>query len=208
MVVGNSVGWYLADALKAQHTSHPDVVLNFAGPTCFFPHDIVGERVPKLGNTVETLKKDPCDIFWWLALPQFRPNVVLFLFAAADPYDVRVQNAWLRPCSPTWTAMERRALRNAVAAASAHGARVVLATAAYDRIPDFHDDHAADCDNRVRREVAKATRTQLIDLFAHVCPHGACHNVENGVTLRPDGLHFRGAGALLIARWLIRKLHL
>ena len=44
---------------------------------------------------------------------------------------------------------------------------------------------------------------QFVDLFSYVCPQGKCREQQDGVTLRPDGVHYTGAGANIVARWLI-----
>jgi hypothetical protein len=55
----------------------------------------------------------------------------------------------------------------------------------------------------VRSGVAAQTGTQLVDLRSYICPKGRCRIEQNGVRLRPDGVHYMGAGGQIVARWLI-----
>ena len=86
---------------------------------------------------------------------------------------------------------------------------MVITTAAYFRTYDANlaNDRYVDCDNRVRRQVAAATGAPLIDLFARTCHGSVCPKYENGIKLRPDGLHYEGAGARADRDWLVTQLH-
>ena len=83
----------------------------------------------------------------------------------------------------------------------------MIPTEAYSRYLGVANyDRATDCQNNARRVVAKATGAQLVDLFAYVCPRGTCRATQDGVTLRPDGLHYKGRGGELIAQWLFDQV--
>jgi hypothetical protein len=84
--------------------------------------------------------------------------------------------------------------------------QVVAATPIVCFSPSVDDDRAVDCDNRLRREVAAETGTRLVDLFAYICPGGHCRVTQNGVTLRPDHLHYDGPGGKIVANWLIDQV--
>jgi hypothetical protein len=90
--------------------------------------------------------------------------------------------------------------------ARAGGAPVVVATAAYGRYYAHSPDRETDCDNRLRREVAAATGAQLVDLAEYICPDHQCRTEQDGVTLRPDRLHYEGAGARIVAQWLFDQV--
>jgi len=64
-----------------------------------------------------------------------------------------------------------------------------------------------DCVNRVRRTVVRATDARLVDLGSWRFPSGpkSCRVTQNGVVLRPDGLHFRDEGARIAARWILQE---
>jgi len=46
----------------------------------------------------------------------------------------------------------------------------------------------------------------VVDLGEYVCPGGDCQESIDGAELRPDGLHFEGEGAVIVSRWLTRRL--
>ena len=76
------------------------------------------------------------------------------------------------------------------------------------RFPGLSLDDAFDCNNRLRRKVAAATSAQLVDLFSYICRNGKCRGKQDGVTLRPDGLHYSGRGGEIIAQWLIDQVRM
>ena len=45
----------------------------------------------------------------------------------------------------------------------------------------------------------------VIDLAAFVCPDGVCREEQQGVTLRPDGLHFEGVSGLWAGDWILQE---
>jgi lysophospholipase L1-like esterase len=99
------------------------------------------------------------------------------------------------------------ALRRVIGTLGATGARVVITTAAYSRFYGLpYNDRAMDCDNQIRRAVAAETGAQLVDLFWYICPEGRCRERQDGVVLRPDGLHYSGPGGEIVARWLLEQV--
>jgi hypothetical protein len=128
---------------------------------------------------------------------------VFWLVSDLDNRLLRYHGRVVRPCEEPYGSIYERSLRQEVANLGATGAKVVLATEAYKRSVGKHDDRNVDCSNRIRRKVASETGAQLVDLFRYICPHGQCREKQNGVTLRPDGLHYTGRGGEIVARWLI-----
>jgi lysophospholipase L1-like esterase len=109
-------------------------------------------------------------------------------------------------CDPTYRARYRDALTAEVRAVQATGARFVMTTEVYDRSYASGSDAAVDCDNPIRRSVADATGAQLVDMNAFICPNGECRTSQNGVLLRVDGTHYKGAGARIVARWIMHQI--
>jgi len=62
------------------------------------------------------------------------------------------------------------------------------------------------CQNHVRREVARSSEAFLIDLDLYVCPDGRCKRHLGQSLLRPDGMHFEGAGASWASSWILDQL--
>jgi len=207
MVVGNSVGWFLGRAFEHSGAKPPVVALNAAFPSCVFPSGITQFRGTVNGNVV-TQKTTPCDTKWGVDVHLFRPDVVLFVVSPSTD-EALYDGQWTYQCTPEFNRRYRADLRRAVEGLRATGARVVLTTAGYLRfgLPDPTKDRRTDCDNRIRREVARETGAQLVDLFAFTCPDGACIDKINGVVLRPDGLHYEGRSAQIVDRWIMDQLH-
>ena len=70
-------------------------------------------------------------------------------------------------------------------------------------------DAEMDCTNRDYRAAvtAAAPNARIVDLHSFVCPTGPdCVEEVNGVSLRPDGLHYEGPGADIVARWLLTQI--
>ena len=67
-------------------------------------------------------------------------------------------------------------------------------------------DWSTDCNNRLRRAVAAETGARIVDLFGYTCPNGKCRNRVDGVVLRPDGQHYDGPGAEIVARWMMSQV--
>jgi lysophospholipase L1-like esterase len=69
-------------------------------------------------------------------------------------------------------------------------------------------DRQTDCLNRMYEGAAEAVGgVGVIDLHGLICADGRnCIRVIDGIELRPDGLHFSGEGADVIARWLLLQL--
>ena len=210
MVVGNSVSFFLGEALTKLQAKPRIVTLNVGLLACLFPDDIRSMRVQG-GPPGSTLVRGPsCTTSWRRAVNLFHPDVVLFVLSGAGQREARLGGNWVHACQPAFDQNLAQGFRHAISTLSARGAKVVLTTAAYSRSygQTTANDRYVDCDNRVRRQVAAATDTPLIDLFKRTCrPNGDCPKFENGVKLRPDGLHYKGAGAQVIAQWIVGQLH-
>ena len=203
LVVGDSVALYLGVALTKLQRSPPLAVLNEGVPGCVFPPQISAPRLrfPDGRFVLQT----PCDPSWEAeTVKAFRPAVVLWVVSGGrgGTYHGRA----LTPCTPEYALLYRRSLAHEVSILARFGADVVITTAAYERAFLNSDDRATDCDNRLRRSIAAATGARLADLFGYICPQGRCREKQNGVTLRPDGLHYAGAGGKIVAQWLIDQV--
>ena len=145
-----------------------------------------------------------CRADWDEAAEAFRPELVVFSFAEPTDSESEVDGQWTAPCDPFYDARLEQELRSSVQMFAAFGARVILTTAAYANFPGKSGDWFAhnDCQNDVIRRVGTSEPGALVaDVFAWLCPaKGAeCRNEENGQTLRPDAVHYRDAGAAIIA---------
>jgi peptidoglycan/LPS O-acetylase OafA/YrhL len=201
MVVGNSVAFLLAPAFQKLRVDPPLAVFNAGVLGCVFPPEIV--RPPALVNGHE-LVLAPCHPAWeTAAVRAFRPNVVLWIMPTRGWLGGTYQGRQVQGCSARFDSIYQRDLRREIVRLGARGAKVVVTTSAYSRrVGVVNDPVEDDCENNLRRAVADATGAQLVDLFGFVCPDGQCRSKLNGVTLRPDGLHYEGPGAAVVAKWL------
>jgi hypothetical protein len=205
MLVGNSVADLLAPGFRAV-TSPQVAVLDASVDGCGFPPGLGGVHITLPDGVV--LAQPPCDPIWEAGeIARFRPSLIFWI--VSDPVGTGgvYQGHTARPCSAVYDALYRDSLTREVAVLHGGGAEVVIPTEAYSRyLGTAKYDRATDCQNMVRRAVAISTGATLVDLFSYVCPHGQCRVEQNGVTLRPDGLHYSGAGGVLVARWLMAQV--
>jgi hypothetical protein len=145
------------------------------------------------------------------------PDVSVILLNRWELMDARYDGSYQHVGQPGFDTYLLGQLDEAVGIADAHGARVVLLTAAYthrSERPDgglYGEDQPARVDawNAVlRREAARHPGTvTVLDLGHLVCPNGSFTWSVDGVRVRSDGLHFTPAGVQrVIAPWLLPRL--
>lgn len=212
LLVGNSVAFDLGPAFAKLEVRPPIASLNMAIPACNFPPLVTATyRNPA---TLQQFVLRPCHpASEAIAMRAFRPAVALWVANdAPEPWFYR-GNA-VRPCAEPYESLYARSLREEISRLHSSGAKVVITTEAYVRYVQAGgglgavalSDRAVDCANRIRRTVATQAGAQLVDLFDYTCPAGKCRLQQDGVTLRPDGLHYQGAGADIVARWVVAQI--
>ena len=206
-LIGDSVPYSLAPAFTDVLAVRGVDVLNLAVPAC---DGARGNPTTRLGIGVEDTEARPECLAWeerWQAFAAARqPDAVVFVLGGTTTLDRRVDGAWHTPCQPVFRQWYEPEVLARVDWVLAHtGAVPVMTTSpwAEDRVIGVvQGDHRArtDCVNDVYRAVAAQRRTvRLADLQTFVCPAGEASPCE---PWRPDGLHFDGAGAAVVARWL------
>jgi hypothetical protein len=152
-----------------------------------------------------------CSPLWGDLVAEYRPDVVMVLFGSfGATYPRLVDGRDTYPCEPAYDRRWRERLLAGIDVLSSTGAVVDLVTAPTSADPPsdaqlFHERQR--CLNDVVEAVAEESpKAESIDLARHTCPDDRCRTSVDGVDLRPDGLHFEGAGALLTARWLAPQL--
>jgi peptidoglycan/LPS O-acetylase OafA/YrhL len=201
LVVGNSVAFLLAHGFgDLQKTPRP-VVFNAAVLGCIFPPEILRAPAVINGNLVDL---EPCHPDREASVvAAFRPTVVFWIVSSRGAIGGKYHGQTMNGCSPLFNEIYERDLRREITRLGAYGAKVVITTSAYSRRAGVtNDPKQDDCENEMRRQVAAATGAKFVDLFSYVCPNGECRSKIDGVTLRPDGLHYEGPGADLVAAWL------
>jgi hypothetical protein len=209
MLVGNSVAYELAPAFKAL----PNVnAFDAAVVACAFPPSITATYQNPV--THAEIAERPCHPSGETALlAAFRPKVVVWLVSdPPEPWSAHGQV--LHACTDSYDSIYTSALQREIARLRGGGASVVITTEAYVRfvVPGGGlgaaalPDRTVDCNNRLRRAVAVRTHSRIVDLFGYTCPQGKCVVRKDGVILRPDGLHYSGAGGALVARWIVDQI--
>jgi peptidoglycan/LPS O-acetylase OafA/YrhL len=206
LVVGDSVAHSLGVGMQHLSVSPPVVAFNGAVQGCVFPDNVKRIRHRNAEGHLYTFNTYTCDPAWQAGvIERFRPQIILWI--VDNPAAAVVSGGhWVSTCSDEFASLYERALRAEIAKFAAHGAKVVMTTEVYPRYLFANDDPATDCYNAVHRKVAAATRTQLVDLNAYICPGGVCRTQENGIVLREDGEHYDGAGGRLVSRWILKQI--
>ena len=209
MVVGNSVGFFLAAEGFGHFPTEPPVVpLNAALAGCNFPFT----AKVRYGSPTAQPGID-CREPWSEGIKTFNPDVVLLLLGDAGNISYLHDGHWIQPCDKGYAAFHRKALEGALTELTSRGAHLVLTTGAYSRIPQNVDvalREETDCANAVVKKFGAAhPEVGLIDMGRFVCPtFDTCLSELNGATARPDGVHFRGRSAVGMAKWLLPQLGL
>lgn len=207
MVVGNSVGWFLGDeGFEPRDAIANTTTLNAAFPACHFP-TVTLERGAELGSGHPAVD---CTEGWADAVAPFRPDTVLLLLGDAGAIQGSRGDGWHAPCDATYRRWTVDALDRARATLTSTGARFVLTTAPISLSSYAVGAHdASQCQNAtIRRYAARHRDVGLVDLQRFICPTGPdrCITRLHGIFLRPDGLHFRGESARLVAKWITAEL--
>jgi hypothetical protein len=205
MIVGNSVAYSLGPGFRHVHADPPIASFDGGVPACVFPPEVTAPPVFAAGKTVQ---RAPCHARWEATVVnRFHPDVVFWIVSDGADGGVRYKGHTLKSCEEPYESIYRDSLRREITRLGARGAKVVITTEAYARyIGTRNVDRDTDCNNRIRREVARATGATLIDLFSFVCPKGQCRTTQDGVTLRIDGQHYIGPGGDIVAQWLMDQL--
>jgi peptidoglycan/LPS O-acetylase OafA/YrhL len=208
LIVGNSVADLLGVGFKELKPDPPIVVLNGALASCIFP-----DGVTRLRSQAKNIIYSPtgCTKDWPTDVQQFRPNVSLLILGDFGDGDYERNGQWIHPCMPEFDDWYRDSLRAAVAVLGASGAKVAIVTAPY-RVGLIGDSQYPkdDCVNSINRQVAaESSNATLVDLASYICPtRDTCRLEQDGVTLREDGLHYRGESARIIASWILSQVRL
>jgi peptidoglycan/LPS O-acetylase OafA/YrhL/lysophospholipase L1-like esterase len=211
MLVGDSVPAVLArEGIRPQGEELGVSVVSRAVPGCI----LLRER-GEVKGTEGNIRNDvtPCNQGWRDEVQELDPDVVLMMFGQFANDQVRLDGTFHRPCDPEYAAAERKALDAGIDDLTSNGARVVIATAPWstvDWVTDAGDVLAKrmSCLNDLYRAVAdERDDVDLVDLASYVCPSPTeCNEKIDGTNLREDTVHFRGAAAELIARWLVPQV--
>jgi lysophospholipase L1-like esterase len=221
LLVGDSVAESLVPLLRKPAQARGLRIWSKAAGACTsMPHDVMrlaGGRV-MIGDFCEAARAQ-----WFAPERGFRPDVVLLIEGWAGIGDRRIDGRWLHPCDPAYDASYAQALRAVVERLAREAAPVAIAL-----MPPVNAQRASDvvlggagvdrrrlvaiasqrmqCQNAVRRDIARRTGARLVDLASQVCPGGRCPAGDAAAAPRWDGLHFAGPAGRSVASWLVAEL--
>lgn len=209
MLAGNSIALFLTPGFQATGGL---TVFDGAILGCAFPPNVSAYYRNLATHTLAV--SSPCHPAGEVdELAAFRPRLVVWAVSdAPEPWSY--EGRTLHACSSTYDALYTSALRAEITRLGQHGAQVVISTEAYARFTEPGEgvgavavpDRTTDCNNALRRQVAAQMHVALVDLFGYTCPHGHCLIRRDGVVLRPDGVHYSGAGAEQVAWWILGQV--
>jgi hypothetical protein len=210
LVVGNSVASSLAvDGFTKLATRPATEVADDGIASCDFPPS----RLVRDVHAPAPSKPYDCTAPWRTAVRTFRPHVVILVLGDVHQQEYLLGGRWLSECDRAFAPRFRRALTRAVRRLRAEGAHVVLTTAAYSIFLGGESAMApvrtgTKCVNSMIRGFARGhPEVGLVDLARFVCPHGdECRSTIDGASVRPDGVHYQGRGARVVAAWVYRHL--
>lgn len=212
MVVGDSVGFVLAEALvRWGETSGRAVVWNTSIPGCGI---VRGGVVLGQSGRAET-PVPGCEAWdgrWRRQLAEFDPDVVLVHSASWDlvPRMRAGETAMRVPGDPLFDAHVVGEYTAAVDALSSTGAEVVWLTPPCVESPNGAKEGVFEPGRmeRLADHILPSLRAQrpglaAVDLAARVCPRGEFTSTLGGIVdARPDGIHFVPAAADWLAAWI------
>jgi peptidoglycan/LPS O-acetylase OafA/YrhL len=194
LVLGDSVGQYLGEAMRFQQSAAQAFVAQRAVGACSIHEAAVyyvkGERMT--GTS--------CSATWVEDAAELRPDVTL----------ITLGGAFLGPrtCEPDWRKAYRDRLTFLLRAMGPNAGRVILALVPYPgerwRTPGMLK--LVECFNDELARIATDEGRDTLDLMGHVCPTKECILISNGWPVRNDGLHFDGPGAAETASWTLSEI--
>jgi peptidoglycan/LPS O-acetylase OafA/YrhL len=210
-VFGDSLAWSLVNYLPAQPglLVHDDTMMGCGllldSPYRYFGS--VGQQRPECVQWPHLLQQ---------AATADGVDVVMILVGRWETMDRMHNGRWTHLGDPSFDHYVRGELERAVSIAASGGARVVFATAPYNRRgerPDgglWPEDEPDRVDrwNALLREVAseRPDTVQLIELGARLCPGGHFTKTVDDIAVRSDGVHLTPQGAHWLAPWLLPQL--
>jgi peptidoglycan/LPS O-acetylase OafA/YrhL len=209
LVVGNSIASSLAtDGLSRLTTEPRTEVVDDGIYSCDFPPT----PLVRDAHVDQPSKPIDCSANWKMVVGTFHPDIAVLVLGDVHEQRYLYGEHWVSACDPEFVPHFLDALDRGVATLGSHGARVVLTTSAYANSLGGEATNRpiralTRCGNSLLRAFAAQHTLPLVDLQQLVCPDGdTCRQSLYGASLRPDGMHYAGAGAELVGAWMLRQL--
>jgi peptidoglycan/LPS O-acetylase OafA/YrhL len=213
LVVGDSVAHYLGEGIERQ----PDLHVRVANQSMY--KCTLGREYGDWKRRDGIIDQENADCrrwptIWSDAINRFKPDAVLLTFGGPPQGTLHIGpgDDWYAPCTSEYRDYYRGEVEAAIGVLTAKGAVLFLAPSAHPRFPFLPDDidERTDCVNAVYREAAAAhpDTVHILPIDDWTCPPPGktCVEVLDGVNLREDGIHYRGPGEDVAARWTVPQL--
>ncbi|MFZ4584098.1 MAG: acyltransferase family protein [Acidimicrobiia bacterium] len=206
LVVGDSVAYFLGNALQEIASQHNMEVFNVAIPGCGF---VRGPMRLQLNTGVQTKDVNVCSDSWGQLDSWLHPDQVIVAFGAPAIAEWERDGTWQHVCEPGYDTYFENAVRFGLSALQQGGARATVALLPEPKMdwapPSARERNA--CTQTILERIGRSTPNAApLDLSPLVCPGGDCGAPVLGVNLRPDGLHFEGPGARITAEWIAQRI--
>ncbi len=158
------------------------------------------------------------DQYWSQLVTSQNPDVVIILMGAWDLYARDWGNGAVAPGDPEFDQNYREAMNATLRTLSANGAEVIVLTTPCfapgpgERAGPQHDPQRAQRIAALQREAVDTLNisqpvapASIVDLQSITCDNGFTQTRE-GISWRPDGVHFSIDGSQVAARWLLSEL--
>jgi peptidoglycan/LPS O-acetylase OafA/YrhL len=159
-----------------------------------------------------------CDVWprrWLRQLRASRPDEVLLMVGRWETTDHFYQGRWQHVGDPAYDSHLAALLGKAITLLGSTGARVIVATAPYNRdgeqpdgspYPEDDPIRVTTWNRLLRTVVAEHPGTQVLDFGRKLCPNGTFTWTVDGIQVRSDGVHLTQQGVQWLAPWLVHQL--
>ncbi len=216
LTVGDSGAWAIRNSMNLVAPGRRVDEVNRGTPACgIVPGD--GRTRRQNGEVIhDPVGCDQWPVRWASDVHDIRPDVALIFTVAPGGSARWVAGEWRKDCDPTYDRVARAEYERAIRLLQTDGPRVGITTIAYLESLSDADGRfpEVDCRNRTIRAAARATGATVVDLAHLVCgDQGRCKQTittRSGgqAELRSDGLHYTGAGGVVVARYTLDRLGL
>ncbi|MCU1355610.1 MAG: acyltransferase family protein [Acidimicrobiales bacterium] len=213
LLAGDSVPLVLGVEMSTQKDELGISIANRASPGCHLLSADGPVRGVE-GNVREDVADCNVDHRYRSVVDRLHPDLAMVMFGEFPNEAVRIDGQWSMPCQPRYLDALRHRLDLLIDDLRARHTPVVLVTApgtslswVLERVKPGMPERVT-CTNRVLDDIANSRPgVTVVDLEHFVCPSNEpCIEKADGADLRPDGLHFQGAGAAYVARWLMPRV--
>jgi hypothetical protein len=204
LVLGDSVGISLGNRMYWAQRYMDSVVVQRAIGDCSILDGIV--PVHSMGGWDHG--NGNCARNWVKDVEELHPDVTMIVIGGAYFSKVKADGRWRSVCERGWHDPFVKRLGELLVAMAPNAGRRVVVLAAYPvgKWQKKGLDDMVDCFDRMLREAAEASGSEVLDLNGWLCPAHKCTMTSNDAPVRPDGLHFDGLGAEETARWVFEQI--